>query len=274
MRSKSPYPEAESMNQAHWDELAPVHLNAYKEVSMLREGREILDDIELREVGDVSRKSLLHLQCHIGTDTLAWARRGAVVTGVDFSPESIACAHRLSQELSLPATFLQANIYDLRSVHDPAYDIVYTSKGVLCWLRDLPEWGRIIAHYLKPGGVFYLMESHPFIMALEEHSPGVLSFDYAYFHDPAPRNWAPEVPDYADPDYTPQHGSWEWEWSVGDIVNALTQAGLHLDFVNEYDKLFFRMFPSMKTDDGRWYRMPGYERQVPLLLTVRARKPA
>jgi SAM-dependent methyltransferase len=265
---------AEQQNRVHWDEVAPIHLNAYKEVALLREGKEVLDDIELREVGDVEGKQLLHLQCHIGTDTLAWARHGAAVTGVDFSSESLACARKLAQELGIPGTFIQSNIYDLRSIHEGAYDIVYTSKGVLCWLRDLSAWGRIIAHYLRPDGIFYLMESHPIIMALEEHAPGVLSFDYAYFHKPTPTEWPAEFPDYADGTYTPKNGSFEWEWGLSDIVNALIDAGLRVEFLHEYEKLFFQMFPSMTTEDGRWYHMPQFSGKLPLLMTLRARKPA
>jgi len=102
--------DAEQRNQALWDEIAPVHLKAYKAVALLRKGVEVLDEIELREVGDVAGKSLLHLQCHIGSDTLAWARHGAVVTGVDFSAESIACAQQLSEELRLSGTFIRSNI--------------------------------------------------------------------------------------------------------------------------------------------------------------------
>lgn len=265
--------EAELLNRARWDEIAPVHLKAYREVALLREGMEVLDEIELREVGDVAGKSLLHLQCHIGCDTLAWVRHGAVVTGIDFSAESIACANRLSEELGLPGTFIHSNIYNLRDVHEGRYDIVYTSKGVLCWLKDLQEWGRIIAHYLKPGGVFYLMESHPIIMALEEEKPGELSFAYPYFHKDTPTEWAAGDPDYADGDYVPKHGSSEWEWAISDIVNALLAAGLQLEFVHEYEKLFFRMFPSMTTDDERWFRLPKYSKKLPLLLTLRARRP-
>ena len=266
--------DAEQRNQALWDEIAPVHLKAYKEVALLREGVEVLDEIELREVGDVTGKSLLHLQCHIGSDTLAWARHGAIVTGVDFSAESIACANRLSKELGLPATFIHSSIYDLQATHEGQYDIVYTSKGVLCWLKDLQEWGCIIAHYLKPGGIFYLMESHPIIMALEEKKPGELSFVYPYFHKDAPTEWAAGDPDYADADYVPKHGSSEWEWGISDIINVLLSAGLQLEFVNEYEKLFFRLFPSMTTDDDRWFRLPKYAKKLPLLLTLRARKPA
>lgn len=273
MNETSNHHEAELRNRELWDEIAPVHLKAYKEVALLREGIEVLDEIELREVGSVAGKSLLHLQCHIGTDTLAWARHGAMTTGVDFSAESIACASQLSGELGLPGRFIHSNIYDLPDLHEAQYNIVYASKGVLCWLRDLEEWGRIIARYLKPGGIFYLMESHPIVMALEEEKSGELAFAYPYFHKDTPTEWAAGDPDYADGNYVRKNASVEWEWAVGDIVNALINAGLQLDFVNEYEKLFFRLFPSMTTEDDRWFQLPKYSKKLPLLLTVRARKP-
>ncbi|MBN1318160.1 MAG: hypothetical protein JXA42_21945 [Anaerolineales bacterium] len=96
---KNTLTNAEKSNQQHWDEIAPIHAKAYPEIELLKNGRQILDPIELREVGDVQGKTLLHLQCHIGTDTLAWAQQGAIVTGVDFSPESIVHARQLQQAL-------------------------------------------------------------------------------------------------------------------------------------------------------------------------------
>jgi len=265
--------DAEAKNRVLWDEIAPVHLASYKEVILLREGSEILDEIELREIGEVRGKTMLHLQCHIGTDSLAWARRGAIVTGLDYSSESIDCAERLKEELGLQARFVRANVYDARSVIDEEFDLVYTSKGVLCWLRDLDEWGRIIAHFLKPGGTFYMMESHPILNALEEKPSGELFFAHHYFHRDEPTVWDDDDLDYADADYVPQNPSYEWDWTIADIVNALLGAGLRIELLNEYDRLFFRRFPSMETEDGRWFHLPGSSDKLPLLLTVRARKP-
>jgi 2-polyprenyl-3-methyl-5-hydroxy-6-metoxy-1,4-benzoquinol methylase len=138
------FTHAEQNNQQLWDEIAPIHMKSYQEVNMLKEGGIVLDEIELRDIGEVTGKTLLHLQCHIGTDTLSWARQGAIVTGVDFSAQSIAAARQLQQELQLKATFLQANVYKLDTVLHDQFDIVYTSRGVLCWLKDLDEWAQII----------------------------------------------------------------------------------------------------------------------------------
>ena len=263
---------AEQTNQAHWDEIAPVHIEAYEEVALLKAGGIALDEIELREVGNVTGKTLLHLQCHIGTDTLSWARQGAIVTGVDFSAASIAAARKLAQETGLAATFIEAGIYDLSNVLEGQFDIVYTSRGVLCWLRDLDEWARIVAQFLKPGGLFYLMESHPMWNAFEETETGELKPLNSYFHTPEPVRWEAGG-DYADDTYTHEVASYEWTWSLSDILNALLKAGLHLESFNEYDRLFFKLFPGMEPCIERWYHYPQYAGKLPWSFTVQARKP-
>lgn len=273
MPDREEHRQSEESNRLLWDEMARVHIRAYPDVQLLRDGHEVLDEIELREVGEVAGKRLLHLQCHIGTDTLAWARRGAIVTGVDFSGEAIRLAEALQDELGLDARFVQANIYDLPDVLLEDFDIVYTSRGVLCWLRDLGEWARIVARHLTPGGMFYLMEAHPILNALEERAPAEPAFVHPYFHRPDPVRWEAGGPDYADPSHRLEHPSHEWIWSLSDIVNAVLKAGLTIEFLNEYDRLFFRFFPSMTTEDGRWWRLPpAYGDKVPLLLTLRARR--
>ncbi|QAA75876.1 MAG: hypothetical protein BIP78_0108 [Candidatus Bipolaricaulis sibiricus] len=264
--------QAEEWNRRLWDEMAHVHVRAYREVDLLRTSQEVLDEIELREVGDVRGKRLLHLQCHIGTDTLAWARHGAIVTGVDFSGESIRCAEALREELGLEARFIQSNVYDLPDVLSEEFDLVYTSRGVLCWLRDLNAWAGIIARFLAPDGIFYLMESHPILHALEERPTGEIAFIHPYFHRREPVRWEAGGHDYADPTYRLQHPSHEWIWSMSDVVNAVLRAGLRLEFLNEYDRLFFPFLPSMTSADRRWYRLPLYENKIPLLWTLRARK--
>jgi SAM-dependent methyltransferase len=263
---------AEQANQRLWDEIAPVHARSYSEVRILRDGGIALDEIELREVGDVQGKKLLHLQCHIGTDTLSWVRRGAIVTGVDFSAVSIDHAKTLQQELNLEATFIHANVYDLRDLLNETFDIVYTSKGVLCWLRDLEEWARIVAHYLKPGGRFYLMESHPICDIFDDTRSDELSIAHRYFHSEEPTVWDDSSPDYSDENYVPENPSYEWTWTVSDIINSLIQAGLQLEFFNEYDRIFDKRFPGMvKRTDG-WFYLPEYGGKLPLLFTLRAKK--
>ena len=152
---------AEATNQAHWDEVASVHLKSYG-IEGLLNGVSRIDSIQKREFYPISGKDLIHLQCHIGTDTISLALDGANVTGVDFSGESIKIAKDLAARVqsrtgrTFKAEFYQANVLDLKSVTSQKYDIVYTSKGVLCWIRDIRLWADTVSYLLRPGGVFYL----------------------------------------------------------------------------------------------------------------------
>jgi SAM-dependent methyltransferase len=160
-------------NQKRWDQLADEHeRSAFYDLAGFKAGKDRLRSIELAELGQVSGKSLLHLQCHFGLDTLAWARRGATVTGVDFSPKAISLARSLSEELQIPAQFYCTDIYDLPQVLAGEFDIVFTSYGVLHGLPDLARWGEIIAHYLKPGGIFYIVEDYPFFRVFRAKPEG------------------------------------------------------------------------------------------------------
>lgn len=265
--------QAEKNNQALWDELAPVHFNSYPEVETLRQGGVCLDEIELADLGDVRGKSMLHLQCHIGTDTLSWARLGAQVTGVDFSTQSLILAEKLASELSLPATFVQSPLYELKEILDGQFDIVYTSRGVLVWNSDIEKWAQIIAQYLKPGGIFYIMETHPFFQVFEEPEEGHLSISLPYFHQEDPTVWDDEEPDYADENYFVKLPSYEWQWSVSDILNALIGAGLQIQAFHEYERLFFKLFAGMEEIRPGWYQYPGMQRRLPLIFTLKAIKP-
>jgi len=266
--------KAEQTNLKLWDEIAPVHYRAYEEVDVLRRGGIALDSSEIEELGDVTGKRLLHLQCHIGTDTLSWARLGAHVTGVDFSPESLDCARKLQQELGLDGRFILSNVYDLPGKLRETFDIVYTSRGVLCWLRDLDAWAGIVARYLKPGGTFYIMETHPMAGCFEYSKSKGFYLAYPYYHSSEPMCWDAPEGDYADESYIPSQPSYEWQWTVSDIINSLQAAGLQLEHIQESDRLFFKMFAHMVQGDDGWYRLPEHNDKVPLLLVLRARKPA
>ncbi len=151
-------------NRQSWNELTPLHFNSeFYDVEGFKQGKTSLNHIELNEIGDVSEKKLLHLQCHFGMDTLSFARMGADVTGVDLSDEAIRTAQQLSSELNIPARFIQSNVYEIDQKLDEKFDIVYTSYGAINWLNDLDLWAKIIDRFLKPGGKFYIIEFHPFI---------------------------------------------------------------------------------------------------------------
>lgn len=267
------YLDAESRNREHWDELADVHFRSY-DMAPLLEGGHVLDDTQVAELGNVAGKSLLHLQCHIGTDTLSWARLGAEVTGVDISPVSLERARELSRLTDLEGRFVESSVFDLPGVLDDEFDIVYTSVGVLCWLSDLDSWAGILSHYLRPGGVFYMLESHPFLNVFDDEVDG-LAVKYPYFHTSKPRLWPADYPDYSDPDYLVRSGSAEWTWSLGDVVNALLGAGLRIEFLREHDRVPWKALPCLVPDpvESGWYRLPEGKDLLPLTFSIRARRP-
>ena len=263
------YEEARDGNRELWDELTPVHIHSYG-VDRFLAGERWLPLRILEEVGDVKGRSLLHLQCHFGLDTLAWARQGAEVTGVDFSPEAIKAAQELAIKTKLPARFLCSDIYDLPQTLDETYDIIFTSIGVLCWLVDLDAWARIIAEHLKPGGTFYIMEGHPLITTFDER--GSATFLISYFHKHSPYIWDEEDPDYMDGSYFPKNPSFEWQWAISDIINAVLSAGLKLDFFHEFDALEDPVFPEMVKQENGLYTYPDMPVPLPIVFSLKAHK--
>jgi SAM-dependent methyltransferase len=202
---------------------------------------------------------------------------------VDFSPRAIDAARTLAAQTGVPAEFVCTDLYDVRSVLSAAgkFDIVYTSYGVLCWLPDLVRWGQIIAHYLKPGGFFYVVEAHPTarIFPTDEDIPqaGSLRPWFGYFHDPAGLGF-PGGQDYADPSITntsPQH---VWQHSMGDIINALTAAGLRIDWLHEFPYCAWPVVAGCevveRSSGGQaYYGLPASQPQIPLMFSLKASKP-
>ncbi len=262
--------KAEQQNQQFWDEVAPVHFNSY-DLQSLRTGRSLIDEVQKKELYPIEGKSLLHLQCHIGSDSISLAMDGAEVTGIDFSEKSVALAKQLNEELGASVQFLQGNVLDCIGKIDQQFDIVYTSQGVLGWLNDLNKWATTVAHYLKDGGTFYIQETHPVLYMVDDDTKEGVKLTYPYFHSKEPMRWG-EGPDYSDKTYISKNHTFEWTWSMSDIVNALIKQGLQIQFINEYDKLFYQALDSMeKRADGWWY-LPGHEQKVPLMFTLKAVK--
>ena len=263
--------KAEMANQVFWDEIAPIHYKSY-DIGKLKQGKSLIDEIQKKEMGDVKNKSLLHLQCHIGTDSLSWALEGAQVTGVDFSWESIKIANELKKALGLKARFIKSNIYDLPDTLKEKFDIVYTSQGVLSWLKDIKKWGEITSHYLKPGGIFYIMETHPLLYIFDNDKQGELKIKYPYFPGEKPTLWDDDTPDYSDGEYVPKNPTYDWTWPLGKIFTSLIEAGLKIEFLHEYDKLFYKGLPNMVKDEEGWWYFPKCKGMLPLTFTLRAKK--
>jgi SAM-dependent methyltransferase len=259
-------------NQEMWNDWAPLHAQSdFYDVEGFKKGRCTLYAMELEEMGDVSGKSLLHLQCHFGLDTLSWARRGAKVTGVDFSGEAIEIARSLSSELGMDANFICSNIYDLPENLKGEFDIVYTSAGVLCWLPDLHRWAQIISHFLSSGGFFYILEGHPFLNMLLSDSPDMTGPEItrSYFYTIDPEEYQTDV-SYAGIKTDKPHTANEWTHSMGDIVNSLISGGLRIEFLHEFPVSFFKCLPFMERDETGLWRIPGD--RIPLTFTIKASK--
>jgi SAM-dependent methyltransferase len=260
-------------NLTLWNTWADMHVpSAYYDVKGFKAGRSSLRAIEVEELGDVTRKSLLHLQCHFGMDTLSWARRGAAVTGADFSDHAIAAARALAAEVNLPARFIQSEVYRLPDVLEGQFDIVYTSYGVLFWLPDLRRWAEVIAHSLKPGGIFYIVEYHPFAAVFENENAGDLEVAYPYFHGPEPLefetngSYADRMADFHFPEYG-------WDHPLSEIINALLSVGLRLEFVHEFPYCGEQRFPFMVRGEDGWWRLAGKnDNMIPVLFSLKATK--
>lgn len=259
-------------NQALWNARVPIHArSAFYDVAGFKTGASSLNALERECVGDVRGQRLLHLQCHFGLDTLSWARLGAAeVVGVDFSEQAVALARSLAAELALPARFVKCNVYDTRAHVAEKFDVVFTSYGVLGWLPDLVPWARVVADSLAPGGRFVLVEFHPYVW-MSQTGPD-LKIRYSYFNRGAISEAA--AASYTDRGQSlplPEHG---WNHPLGDVVNALVEAGLTIERLDEHDGSPYDVFPNLvRGPDGlfRFAEAPGL---VPMLFSLRASAPA
>jgi SAM-dependent methyltransferase len=270
--------EALRSNRELWNAWTKIHVgSAFYDVPSFRNGeRPIrLADYEREEVGSVEGKTLLHLQCHFGLDTLSWARLGATATGIDFSDEAIATAGGLAGELGIPATFIQSDLYRLPEVLDEQFDIVYTSGGVLGWLPDIAGWGRVAAHFVRPGGFLYVTEIHPVADVFENEGvePGELRLAYPYWSHPEPLRFEVKG-SYADR-AAPTDGLVEYGWdhSLGEILTSLADAGLRLEFLHEFDFVRWPVDFLVESADGRWRLPDGSKGSLPLFFSLKATKP-
>jgi SAM-dependent methyltransferase len=261
-------------NRHLWDAWTPLHEAAdFYDLPGFRAGKSSLRPIERTELTDVAGRSLLHLQCHFGLDTLSWARKGAIATGVDFSERSITLAQALSTELHIPATFVCADIEHLPALLSGQFEIVFSSYGVLPWLRDLQRWAAVIAHFLTPGGILYLVDDHPFMRTLRTNEAGELTVANPYFFSAEPSKMEARGSYAAQGDaQTPVREWYIWNHSLGDVLGVLINAGLQIDFLHEFPFAMRAKFPGMeRSEDGVWRRTtpPIF----PLLFSLQAHKP-
>jgi SAM-dependent methyltransferase len=263
-------------NRRHWDEVVPIHVaSAFYDVAGFKAGAERLASIERREVGDVRGRTLLHLQCHFGMDTIAWARdAGAVVTGADFSAPAIEAARRLAAEMDVPARFVCAELSSLPDVLEGQFDVVFTSYGVLGWLPDLGRWARVAAHFVRPGGVFYIAEFHPFAWIFDD-APGTTALRVRHPYFPAREPLRDESPGtYADTSAPVGNRlRYNFPYTLADTVTSLVAAGLRIEFLHEFPWSPHRCWPFTVSGDDGTARLREHDGSVPLIFSIKATKP-
>ena len=263
-------------NRRHWDEVVPIHVgSALYDVASFTAGESKLKPVELQELGQVRGKTLLHLQCHFGLDTLSWAREGAIVTGIDFSEPALEAARALAAETSIDARFILSDVYSLPDKLDEQFDIVFTSYGALCWLPDIGRWAQVAAHFVRPGGTFYVVEFHP-IVGIFDDDAGVtdLQVRFPYFPTGEPLRWE-GLGTYTDRTARLEHDvTYEWPHPTSEVLTALIDAGLRIEFLHEFPLTSYPQMPSlMEPVDERQYRLKQHDGCVPLLYSIKATKP-
>ncbi|MGB4846181.1 MAG: class I SAM-dependent methyltransferase [Ferruginibacter sp.] len=264
-------------NKKSWNKRTVVHKDsAFYDLDSFKKGKSSLCKIELEELGDVNGKTLLHLQCHFGMDTMSWAREGATCVGVDLSDEAIKLAKEINEELNLKANFICANIYDLadsfkvpplEGFREAGFDIVFTSYGTIGWLPDLDKWAEIIAYFLKPGGTFYIADFHPTLWMMDENFEKI---KYNYFNtEVITEEVSGSYSDRNAPIKSIEHG---WNHPFAEIFSSLLKYGLQIEQFNEFPFSPCNCFNNLEQGaDGMW-RIKGMEEKMPMMYSIKATK--
>ncbi|HXV24375.1 MAG TPA: class I SAM-dependent methyltransferase [Alphaproteobacteria bacterium] len=262
-------------NRRNWDERAGLHLlnrTGFYGIDRVRAGEDILHAIEAGEIGDLTGKRLLHLQCHFGLDTICLARRGAAVTGLDFSEVAIAGARALAAELGVTAEFVKGEIYDARAVLTGKFDRVYVTWGTICWLPDMRRWAQVVASLLASGGSLYLADTHPSAQILEEIDGRIVP--HYPWRTPTSQPLVFDDPETytGDPTKLTHTRNYEWIHPLSEIVTAVIEAGLVVEFLHEHERLPWKLFPSMAPCAGGLFRLPDKAVPIPLAFSLLAIK--
>ncbi len=257
------------VNRATWNEKVKIHSkSAMYNLDAFKKGKTSLMPYEIDALGDVKGKSLLHLQCHFGQDTLSWSRAGAKCTGIDLSDEGIALAQQLNDELGLDAKFTQCNVLETSAHVKETFDIVFTSYGVIGWLPDLKPWGKMISERLTSGGTFYMVEFHP-IVWMFDYLDGKQIMKYGYMQDEV--IYEEYEGTYANQDSKMISKEYGWNHGLSEVVNALIEAGLTIEYLNEYDESPYNVLPDLVNTKSGMYATK--DKLYPLIFEIKASKP-
>ena len=267
-----------SANLANWNDRAAAHLVSpgYDVEGFVSETARIAKAVKLdrEELGDVRGLTLLHLQCHIGLDTLSWARLGAEATGLDFSAPAIDAARDISCRSQTPAKFVVSDVYEAPEALEETFDIVYASEGVLCWLPDVAAWAQVVRRLTRPGGTAYVRDGHPVAHSLDlDRLDARLELVGPYFEGQAMRYDEPGT--YVVSDVPIDHTvTYEWNHGLGEMVNAFINAGFRIDSLREYPFSGYRAMPSLIEGPDGWWRFSGEQGRIPFMFSIRATRSA
>lgn len=257
-------------NQKNWDERTPVHISSKRYgVASFKKGRITLKQLELEELGSVKGKSLLHLQCHFGLDSMSFARLGAKVTAVDFSGDAINYAKELNKELNLNVKFIQSDIFELSKKLHSKFDVVFASYGIFCWIPDVNKWLEIASSFLKKGGILYVVDDHPFHVIFDDKKLCYSSFS-SYFSDKPVRIESEGT--YVDRKAKIKTHTYQWTHKLSDFINGALRVGLKLEFIHEFPFTVWERFPGLMKTKGRYYVMKDNKIKIPLLFSLKASK--
>ncbi len=262
-------------NRASWDARAPLHVgSAAYGLDRLRAGAGPLGHFEWEHLGELTDRDVVHLQCHIGSDTVALARSGAKVSGVDISGVSVDAARHLATQCGLAVEYVRSDVYDaVDAVGGDRFDVVYTGKGALNWLPDPARWARVVAALLRPGGRLCLVEFHPLVFAAadeQSHPRAGLWLDHDYFGGAVVRDDAEQTCTGDTIDGPAE--TYEWLHGLGDVINALVRAGLRIDALDERDITPWWPWEGLTATQG-WWCLPEGAPKLPLTYALRATLP-
>jgi SAM-dependent methyltransferase len=269
------------VNRASWDERAAAHAASPDyAVARFSDDPAFLSEVvtfDLPRLGDISGLDGIHLQCHIGTDTVSLARLGARMTGLDFSAPALEQGRRLAEAVGLAIPFVESDLYGApEALGTGRFDLVYTGVGALCWLPDVRRWAQVVADLLRPGGRLFIREGHPVLWAVHDPlSEGKLVLEYSYVEQEEPLIWD-EGGTYVQTDAVFTHNTThEWNHGIGEIISAVFAAGLELTSFEEHDSVPWEAFPGFMDDiGGGEHRLTDRPERLPHSYTLQARKPA
>ena len=260
--------KAFNTNRETWNKKVAIHAASdFYDLDSFKKGASSLNCFELDALGDVRGKSLLHLQCHFGQDTLSLQRMGAECTGVDISDTAIQLAQDLNSELILDAKFVCCNVLDTSKHVSEEFDIVFTSYGTIGWLPDLKPWAKMIYERLKPGGTFYIVEFHP-IAWMYDYTDSPPELIYGYQQKEA--IYEEYEGTYANPASNMVSKEYGWNHGLGEVITALSTVGLKTEYLNEYEQSPYNIFPGLVKNDQGLYKLP--KGLYPLVFELKASK--